>query len=98
MSRYLYKDTFENFINESDDSIYGKIVDNSENNEDNLFGFGHSERYFPSGKPIDNNKKKTTDKVGKFNYSQSGQILYDDNNSYYKSGEHIGNNTKNINI
>ena len=36
MSRYLYKDTFENFINESDDSIYGKIVDNSENSNESI--------------------------------------------------------------
>lgn len=36
MSRYLYKDSFENFINESDESIYGKIVDNSENNKESI--------------------------------------------------------------
>ncbi len=36
MSRYLYKDTFENFINEADESIYGKIVDNSENNNESI--------------------------------------------------------------
>ncbi len=36
MSRYLYKDTFENFINEADESIYGKIVDNSENTNESI--------------------------------------------------------------
>lgn len=36
MSRYLYKDTFEIFINEADESIYGKIVDNSENNNESI--------------------------------------------------------------
>ena len=95
-SRKYYSDALQ-LLNELSEKNKNDENEKNNNNEDNLFGFGHSERYFPSGKPIDNNKKKTTDKVGKFNYSQSGQILYDDNNSYYKSGEHIGNNTKNIN-
>lgn len=36
MSRFLYKNTFENFINESDESIYGTIVNNSENNNESI--------------------------------------------------------------
>lgn len=36
MSRYLYKSSFKSFIEENDESIFGTIVDNSENNNESI--------------------------------------------------------------
>lgn len=36
MSRYLYKNTFSNFLKENDDSILGQIVNNSDNNAESI--------------------------------------------------------------
>ena len=36
MSRYVYKDTFSNFLEENDDAILGKIVNNSDNSAESI--------------------------------------------------------------
>ena len=36
MSRYLYKESFKEFLNESDEAILGKIVENSENSSETI--------------------------------------------------------------
>lgn len=36
MSRYVYKNTFSNFLEESDDSILGQIVNDSDNNVESI--------------------------------------------------------------
>ena len=36
MSRYTYRNTFKNFIKESDEAILGTIVDNSENASESI--------------------------------------------------------------
>lgn len=36
MSRYVYKNTFSNFLEESDDAILGQIVNNSDNNAESI--------------------------------------------------------------
>ena len=70
------------------------IEDEQKNNEDNLFGFGISERYF-KGKQ-NNNKKKLEDKTGVYNYAPVVQYSCDENHSYYTSGDKNSNKTYNI--
>ena len=66
------------------------------NNEDNLFGFGFSERYFPT--KSNNNKKKLEDLTGVYNYSPVVQYSCDENHSYYTSGDKNNNKNSSYNL
>ena len=84
-TRKYYSDALELF-----NELSNKNGENEEkNNEDNLFGFGLSERYF-KGKP-NTNTKKLGDKTGVYNYAPVAQYSCDENHSYYTSGN--SNNT-----
>jgi len=94
-TKKYYSDALQLFNELSNKDKNDENEKNEKNNdEDNLFGFGFSERYFP-GKPTTNYKKKSSDKQGIYNYSLSTNYLNDENISYYKSGDNIGKNINN---
>ena len=87
-TKKYYSDALQLFHELSDKSN----ENNPNNNEDNLFGFGLSEKYFP-GKS-EKSKKKLDDKTGVYNYAPVVQYSCDENHSYYTSGD-IDKNTNN---
>ena len=90
-TRKYYSDSLELF-----NELSNKNDENEEkNNEDNLFGFGLSERYF-KGKQS-NNVKKLGDKTGIYNYSPETQYSCDENHSYYTSVNSSNNTNKTYN-
>ncbi len=89
-TKKYYSDALELFKKLSSEDIENE----HKNNEDNLFGFGISERYFKEKQ--NTNRKKLEDKTGVYNYAPVVQYSCDQNHSYYTSGDKNSNKTYNI--
>ena len=94
-TRKYYSDALQIF-NELANNDNNEEDDEQNNNEDNLFGFGMSEKYFP-GEPAQN-QKKLSDITGVYNYSSETHYTCDENHSYYTSGSSRKNNNKTYNL
>ena len=91
-TRKIYSDALELF-----NELSNKDEENEQkSNEDNLFGFGFSERYFKRNQAGD--AKKLDDKTGVYNYAPVVQYSCDENHSYYTSGDIKNNSNKTYNI
>ena len=90
-TKKYYSDALQLFNELSNNNNDETDENEQKNNEDNLFGFGLSERYFPN--KSNNNKKKLEDLTGVYNYSPVVQYSCDENHAYYTSGD---NKNKNI--
>ena len=92
-TRKYYSDALQLFNELSNKNDVDNDENEQKNNEDNLFGFGFSERYFPN--KSNKNNKKLGDLTGVYNYSPVVQYSCDENHSYYTSGDNNFNNKNN---
>ena len=80
-TRKYYSDALQLFNELSNKNKSDKNEqNNNNNNEDNLFGFGVYERYFPGNPEL--NRKKLNDRFGIYNYARGAQYSCNENHSY----------------